>query len=164
MIKIQINPNPGLGTAFFCVQNVPFFPVLKRERYILFRSFLEFLATYETQKNVTFFSVLFKRTEKNGKNGKNVTFFYKEREERNVLLQRTEKNARTSKRTGERYVLFSRYIQKYIQIYIDIYRHIYIEKRTERSLKRTERSFSQDLVRLGWLGQEKNGKERSILL
>ena len=68
--------NPGLGTAFFCVQNVPFFCVLKRERYVLFRSFFEFFATYETQKNVTFFSVLFKRTEKNAKN---VTFFLKER-------------------------------------------------------------------------------------
>ena len=66
----------GLGTPFFSVQNVPFFSVLKRERYVLFRSFLEILATYETQKNVTFFSVLFKRTEKNGKN---VTFFLKER-------------------------------------------------------------------------------------
>ena len=52
----------GLGTAFFSVQNVPFFPVLKRERYVLFRSFLEFLATYETQKNG------------------------KERKERNILL------------------------------------------------------------------------------
>ena len=66
----------GLGTAFFSVQNVPFFPVLKRECYVLFRSFLEFLATYETQKNFTFFSVLFKRKEKNAKN---VTFFLKER-------------------------------------------------------------------------------------
>ena len=44
--------------------------------YILFRSLLEFLATYETQKNITFFSVLFKRMEKNAKN---VTFFLKER-------------------------------------------------------------------------------------
>ena len=54
----------GLGTALFSVQNVPFFPVLKRERYDLFHSFLEFLATYEIQKNVTFFSVLLKRTER----------------------------------------------------------------------------------------------------
>ena len=110
---VDLDISSGLGTAFFSVQNVPVFPVLKRERYVLFRSFLEFLATYETQKNVTFFSVLFKRTEKNGrtcsfiKNGK-------EREERNVLLKRTKKNARTfrsfAKRTGERYVLFSRYI------------------------------------------------------
>ena len=50
-------PDAGLGTPFFSVQNVPFFSVLKRERYILFRSFPKFLATYETQKNVTFFSV-----------------------------------------------------------------------------------------------------------
>ena len=67
----------GLGTPFFYVQNVTIFPVLKRERYVLLRSFLEFLATYETQKNVTFFPVLLKRT---GKNAKNVTFFCKERE------------------------------------------------------------------------------------
>ena len=49
----------GLGTAFFSVRYVPFFSVLKKERSVLFRSFLEFLATYETQKNVPFFSVLF---------------------------------------------------------------------------------------------------------
>ena len=30
-----------------------------KERNILFRSFFEFLATYETQKNVPYFSVLF---------------------------------------------------------------------------------------------------------
>ena len=40
-------------------KNVPFFPLF----YVLFKrmfhSFLEFLATYETQKNVPFFSVLF---------------------------------------------------------------------------------------------------------
>ena len=47
-----------------------------RSKKRMLRSFLEFLATYETQKNVTFFSVLFKRTEKYGKN---VTFFLKER-------------------------------------------------------------------------------------
>ena len=29
----------GLGTLFFSVQNVPFFSVLQRERYVLFRSF-----------------------------------------------------------------------------------------------------------------------------
>ena len=49
----------GLGTAFFSVQNVPFFSVQKRERYVLFRFFLENLATYATQKNVLYFSVLF---------------------------------------------------------------------------------------------------------
>ena len=58
------DPEAGLGTTFFSVQNVPFFPVIKRERYVLFRSFLAFLATYQTQKNVTFVSVLFKRTER----------------------------------------------------------------------------------------------------
>ena len=38
---------------------VPYVLFRKKERSILFRSFLEFLATYETQKNVPFFSVLF---------------------------------------------------------------------------------------------------------
>ena len=56
--------NSGLGTAFFSVQNVPIFSVQKRERYVLFRSFLEFLATYETQKNITFFSKERKRTQR----------------------------------------------------------------------------------------------------
>ena len=49
----------GLGTPFFSVRYVTSFYVLKKEFYVLFRSFLEFLATYGTQKNVTFFSVLF---------------------------------------------------------------------------------------------------------
>ena len=49
----------GLGTPFFSVWYVTFFSVLKKERFVLFRSFLEFLATYETQKNVPFFSILF---------------------------------------------------------------------------------------------------------
>ena len=74
------------------------------KRSVLSRSFFEFLATYETQKNGTFFPILFKRT---GKNAKIVPFFYKERErtrERSVLL---EKNT-------ERSVLFSIYIYKYI--------------------------------------------------
>ena len=30
-----------------------------KERNVLFRSFFEFLATYETQKDILFFSVLF---------------------------------------------------------------------------------------------------------
>ena len=38
-----------------------------KERSVLSRSFFELLATYETQKNGTFITVLFKRTEKNGK-------------------------------------------------------------------------------------------------
>ena len=46
------------------------------ESNVLFRSFFEFLATYETQKNAAFFSVLFLRTEKNAKSA---TFFCKER-------------------------------------------------------------------------------------
>ena len=56
----------GLGTAFFPVQKVSFFPVLLNN-VPLFRSFFEFLATYKTQKNGTFFPVLFKRTKKNRK-------------------------------------------------------------------------------------------------
>ena len=59
-----------------------------KERNVLFRSFFEFLATYETQKNDAFFSILFLRTEKNAKNA---TFFCKERKrtrERFVLLQK----------------------------------------------------------------------------
>ena len=62
MWLISANPvklEPGLGTPFFSVQYVTFFSVLKKERSVLFHSFLEFLATYETQKNVPFFSVLF---------------------------------------------------------------------------------------------------------
>ena len=49
----------GLGTPFFSVRYVSFFSILKKECSILFRSFLKFLATYETQKSVLFFSVLF---------------------------------------------------------------------------------------------------------
>ena len=63
-------PDLGLGTPFFSVRYVKFFYVLKKERSVLFRSFLKFFS-YETQKNVPFFS-----------------------KERNVLLQRTEKNAK----------------------------------------------------------------------
>ena len=42
---------PGLGTTFLSVWYVSFFSLLFKERSVLFRSFLEFLATYETQKN-----------------------------------------------------------------------------------------------------------------
>ena len=81
--------NAGLGTPFFSVQNVPFFFVLKRERYVLFRSFLEFI---ETQKERKERNVLLQRTEKNGKNA---PFFLKERKrtrERFVLLQKEREN------------------------------------------------------------------------
>ena len=87
----------GLGTAFFPVQNVPFFPVILKNIPFFPVLFFEFLATYETQKNGTFFPVLFKRTEKN------VPFFCKERKRmQNVFLN------------------------IYIDIYIDIYRYIKI--------------------------------------
>ena len=49
----------GLGTPFFSILYVTFFSVLKKERSVVFRSFLKFLATYETQKNALFFSILF---------------------------------------------------------------------------------------------------------
>ena len=56
-----------------------------KERNVLFRSFFEFLATYETQKNVLFFSKEQKRTQRTQCSfAKNV----KERKECNVFLQR----------------------------------------------------------------------------
>ena len=45
-------PFSTLNSFLFLKKNVPFFSVF-------FRSFLKFLATYETQKNVPLFSVLF---------------------------------------------------------------------------------------------------------
>ena len=100
--------NPGLGTAFFPVQNVPVFPTLL--------------------KNVPFFPVLFlrfwrlMRPKRMGKNAKIVTLIYKERE-----------------RTQERFVLLQKNARTFCSFSIYIYR--YIEKRTERSLKKTLHSF-----------------------
>ena len=77
--------------------------------------------TYETQKNGTFFSVLFSRTEKNAKNA---TFFCKNRKEHkecNILLQRMEKNARM-------FLSFAKECENvlfFFYIYIEIYRYIY---------------------------------------
>ena len=90
----------GLGTQFFAVWYVTFFSVLKKERSVLFHSFLEFLAIYETQKNF-----------------KNATFFCKER---NVLLQRTEKNARTFRSFAKECKMFRSFFNIYIEIYIYI--------------------------------------------
>ena len=59
--KEKENNNQGWAPIlfrYFPLRYVMFFYVLKEERYVLFHSFLEFLATYGTQKNVTFFSVL----------------------------------------------------------------------------------------------------------
>ena len=71
---------------FFATYETP------KERYVLFRSFLK--NGKEQEKR----NVLLQRTEKNGKN---VTFFCKER-------KRTARTFRSfAKRTGERYVLFS---------------------------------------------------------
>ena len=47
--NIPITKRPGLGTTFVSVR-------FRSERNILLRSFFEFLATYETQKNEAFFS------------------------------------------------------------------------------------------------------------
>ena len=99
--------NPGLGTPFFSV-------LFRAVRYVLFRSFLEFLAPYETPKEC------------------------KERKECNVLLQRMEKNAKDvtffcneQKRTREHSLFlqksartFRSFFYTYIEIYIDIYRYI----------------------------------------
>ena len=89
-----------------------------KERSILSRSFFEFLATYETQKNGMFFPILFKRT---GKNVKNVPFFCKERERmqrssRSFIKNGTERENVSffCKRTRERSLLFSIYIYRYI--------------------------------------------------
>ena len=68
------------GRVGHCVLSRSELSVLSRsfkKRSVLSHYFFEFLATYESQKNGTFFPVLFKRTEKNLKN---VPFFYKERE------------------------------------------------------------------------------------
>ena len=87
-----------------------------KERNILLRSFLKFLATYETQKNNAFFCVLFLSTLKNAKNAKNATFFGKERKrtqrtqhslaknvierkEHNVLMQKNAEHCVLLKRT-----------------------------------------------------------------
>ena len=63
----------------------------KKERSVLIHSFLEFLATYETQKNILFFSKELKRTQRTqrsfAKNRKeNVSFFCKRMQERSVLF------------------------------------------------------------------------------
>ena len=61
---LQTHLKSGLGTLFFSVRYITFFSFLKKERSLLFRCFLEFLATYETQKNVPFFSKERKRTQR----------------------------------------------------------------------------------------------------
>ena len=109
----------GLGTPFFSVRYITFFSILKKECSVLFHSFLEFLATYETQKNpknTMFFCKERKRTQrtecsfaKNIKELKNVSFF--------------------CKRTRKCSVLFSIYIKKYIYIYIYIYVYINIYRK-----------------------------------
>ena len=93
-----------------------------KERSILFRSFFEFLATYGTQKNGTFFPVLFKRTEKNVKD---VPFFCTE-------WERTPRSSRSfikNRKEREKVSFFCKRTQNlpffFQYIYIDIYRYIY---------------------------------------
>ena len=62
-----------------------------KECSVLSRSFFEFLATFETQKNGTFFPILFKRTEKNIKN---VPFFCKERKRTQRMQRSSAKNVK----------------------------------------------------------------------
>ena len=73
--------NKRRNTQGWALQSFPFRTFLLsrsfKERSVLSRSFFEFLATHETQKNGTFFPILLKRT---GKNVKNVPFFCKEHE------------------------------------------------------------------------------------
>ena len=86
-----------------------------KERNVLFRSFYEILATYETQKNDAFFSVLFLRKEKNA------TFFCKEWKRTQRTFRSFAKNVKERKnvlffckRTQNVAFLFSIYIYRYI--------------------------------------------------
>ena len=100
------------GTLSWVGSRVGHSVLFRSVRYVLLRSkkrtlrsfpfFLKFLATYQTPKERY---VLFRSFLKNGK----------EREKRNILLQRTEKNGKNvtffckeRKRTGERFVLLQK--------------------------------------------------------
>ena len=106
------DPNPHLLQNGILICRVGHSVLFRSVRYVLLRSkrrtlrsfpfFLKFLATYQTPKERY---VLFRSFLKNGK----------EREKRNVLLQRTEKNGKNvtffckeRKRTGERFVLLQK--------------------------------------------------------
>ena len=68
-----------LGTAFFSVLNASFFCVLLKNTtffYCTVYSFFEFLATYETQKNVKESKEHNNLLQRTKKNAENVTFFY----------------------------------------------------------------------------------------
>ena len=89
-----------------------------KERNVLFWSFFEFLATYEMQKNDTFFSVLFLRTEKNAKNAR---FFCKVRKRTQIPQHSFAKNVKERenipffcKRTQNVAFFVSIYINGYI--------------------------------------------------
>jgi len=76
-----------------------FFSVLQKESSVLFRYFFKVFCTPSKQKEC---SVLFKRAEKNEKNG---TSFVKEW---TILFKRTEINRKNQKEWKERNVLFQR--------------------------------------------------------
>ena len=60
LVRIVANLTVALLSAIHCPESRVGHRVLFRSvRSVLFRSFFEFLATYETQKNVPFFSSLF---------------------------------------------------------------------------------------------------------
>ena len=86
-----------------------------KECSVLSRSFFEFLATYETQQNGTFFPLLFKRT---GKNVKNVPFFCKEQERTQRLSCSFIKNGKERKNVlffcKRTRTFFFQYIYRYI--------------------------------------------------
>ena len=87
----QIGPEIYMLTMRYCsyfyrVGHRILFCSVRSVRSVLFRSFFEFLATYETKKTVPFFSNELKRTQRTQRSfAKSV----KECKERNVLLQRT---------------------------------------------------------------------------
>ena len=96
------------------LHSFPFFSVL-------FSSFWRLMEPKRTLRSFLFFSKERKRTEKRNvllqrteKNGKNAPFFCKERKRTERTLRSFAKNVTFShsfaKRTGERYVLFLRYI------------------------------------------------------
>ena len=97
--------------VLFCSERIVLLRSFK-ERNVLLRSFFEFLATYETQKNDALFCVLFLRMEKNAENA---TFFCKERKRTHKTKARTFRSfAKECKRTQNFAFFFSIYIYRYI--------------------------------------------------
>ena len=106
--QIEKVKSPGLGAAFFSVQNVPFFSIL----FLSFLRLMEPKRAQETQRKRTQCSF--------AKNAKNAMFFCKER-----------------KQTGERFVLMQKNAERsvLISIYIYIYRYIYINIYFKKNFK-----------------------------